>query len=196
MLRSTVIIPQDFQFFTKGKPLELVSEVLRIKIPPSANQQFSLVQKEKWFMSTATRVEYPMATSRGRLLIVDDERSHRELLSDIMESEGYDVLTAQDGLDALHRLVEPLPNMIISDLNMPRMSGFEFLAVVRQKFPHLPVLAISGQFDGNALPTGVLADAYLPKGRYTFDQLRATIRELVSAPPRRPPSGAAGTAPA
>ncbi len=191
-----MIIPQDFQFFTKGKPLELVSEVLRIKIPPSANRQFSLVQKEKWFMSTANRVEYPMATSRGRLLIVDDERSHRELLSDIMESEGYDVLTAQDGLDALHRLVEPLPNMIISDLNMPRMSGFEFLAVVRQKFPHLPVLAISGQFDGNALPTGVLADAYLPKGRYTFDQLRATIRELVSAPPRRPPSGAAGTAPA
>jgi len=183
------------QFFTKGKPLELVSEVGRTKIPPSANRQFSLVQKERWFMSTADRVEYPMASSRGRLLIVDDEPSIREFISVIMESEGYDVLTAQDGFDALNRLVEPLPTVIISDLNMPRMSGFEFLAVVRQKFPNLPVLAISGEFQGNELPTGVLADAYLPKGGHTLDQLCTKIRELASAPPRRP-SGASGIAPA
>ena len=143
-------------------------------------------------MSTADRVEYPTAISRVRLLIVDDQRSNRELISNIMRSEGYDVLTAQDGFDALNRLVEPLPNAIISDLNMPRMSGFEFLAVVRQKFPHLPVLAISGEFQGNELPTGVLADAYLPKGGYTFNQLLSTIRELVSAPPRRQSSTAIG----
>lgn len=145
-------------------------------------------------MSTADRVEYPMASSRGRLLIVDDERSIRECISHILEAEGYDVLMAQDGFDALNRLVEPLPDAIISDLNMPRMSGFEFLAVVRQKFPHLPVLAISGEFEGNEVPTGVLADAYLPKGAYTFAQLRAKIRGLVSAPPRRQSSAAIGFA--
>ena len=147
-------------------------------------------------MSIAGRVEFPTATSRGLLLIVDDKRSIRELISNIMRSEGYEVLTAQDGLDALNRLVEPLLNAIISDLNMPRMSGFEFLAVVRQKFPQLPVLAMSGEFWGNELPTGVLADAYLPKGDITCDLLRTKINELVSAPPRRPPSGTAGTAPA
>ena len=145
-------------------------------------------------MSTADLVEYPMAGSRGRLLIVDDERAQRELISSIMKSEGYDVLTARDGLDALNRLVEPLPNVIISDLNMPRMSGFEFLAVVRQNFPHLSVIAMSGEFEGTELPTGVLADAYLPKGGYTFDQLRTTIRKLASAPPRRPRSAAVGIA--
>ena len=112
-----------------------------------------------------------------------------------MKSEGYDVLSAQDGIDALTRLVEPLPHAIISDLNMPRMSGFEFLAVVRQTFPHLPVLAISGEFEGNEVPAGVLADAYLLKGAFTSDQLRATIRELVSAPPRRQSSAAIGFAP-
>ena len=145
-------------------------------------------------MSDAGRLEHSMASSRGRLLIVDDERSHREIISNIMESEGYEVLTAQDGLDALNRLVEPLPNAIISDLNMPRMSGFEFLAVVRQNFPQLPVIAMSGEFEGHELPTGVLADAYLPKGGYTFDQLRTTIRKLASAPPRRPRSAAVGIA--
>ena len=143
-------------------------------------------------MSTADRVEHATACFRGRLLIVDDERSNREILSSIMESEGYDVVTAQDGLDALSRLVEPLPSVIISDLNMPRMSGFEFLEVVRRKFPHLPVLAISGEFGGSELPTGVLADAYLPKGNYTVEQLRTAIEELVTAPPRRTRSGGLG----
>ncbi len=147
-------------------------------------------------MSTADHLGSPIISSRGRLLIVDDKRSVREAISLFMKCEGYEVLTANDGLDALNRLVEPLPNLIISDLNMPRMSGFEFLAVVRQKFPHLPVIAISGEFEGNALPTGVLADAYLPKGTYTFDQLRTTINALVSAPPRRLPSVAAGISPA
>ncbi len=186
----------DSQFFTKRKPLELVSKVGRTENPPSGNRQVSPGQKEKEFMSVADLVEYPKASSRGRLLIVDDEPCIRKLISRALESDGYEVLTAQDGLDALNRLVEPLPNVIISDLYMPRMSGFEFLAVVRQKFPHLPVLAMSGMFEGNELPTGVLADAYLPKGSYTLDELYTTIRELVSAPPRRPRLDAIGVAPA
>jgi CheY-like chemotaxis protein len=163
-------------------------------MPPQSMWRGCLRQEEMWFMSTVEPKEYPKASSRGRLLLVEDRRSHRELIANILVSEGYDVLTAKDGLDALGRLVEPLPIAIISDLNMPRMSGFEFLALVRQRFPHLPVLAMSGDFDGNELPTGVLADAYLPKGGYTLDKLRTTIDELLSVPPRRPPSGTAGVA--
>ena len=129
----------------------------------------------------------PMARSRGRLLIVEDQRSNRELIADILVSEGYEVLTAEDGLDALNQLVEPLPNGIISDLAMPRMSGFEFLKVVRQQFPHIPVLVISGEFEGNELPPGVPADAYLEKGFFSFNQLRTKISELLSAPSRTQP---------
>lgn len=127
-----------------------------------------------------------MSSLQPRLLIVDDEPSIREVVSDILASEGYEVLTAQDGLDALDRLVQPLPDVIISDLIMPRMSGFEFLAVVRERFPRLPVIAMSGEFMGNELPPGVLADAFLPKGGYTVDQLCGKITELMSAPPMRP----------
>jgi CheY-like chemotaxis protein len=63
-------------------------------------------------MSTVDHVEHSLASSRGRLLIVDDKHSFRELISHICVSEGYEVLTAQDGLDALNKLVEPLPNAI------------------------------------------------------------------------------------
>jgi CheY-like chemotaxis protein len=128
-----------------------------------------------------------MARSGGRLLIVEDQRSTRELFAELLVSEGYEVLTAGDGLDALNQLVEPLPDGIISDLTMPRMSGFEFLEVVRQQFPHIPVLVISGEFVGNELPTGTLADAYLEKGAFSFNQLRTKISELLSAPPRNQP---------
>ena len=139
-------------------------------------------------MSNDDRVEHRKASSQGRVLVVDDEAANRELISDILADEGYDVVTAQDGLDALNQLAVPLPDVIISDLRMPRMSGVEFLAVVRRKYPDVPLIAISGEFEGNEVPPGVPADAYLPKGSYTFEQLRTTITELLSAPPSKPRS--------
>ena len=146
-------------------------------------------------MSNADRAEHRKASSQGRVLVVDDEAANRELISDILADEGYDVVTAQDGLDALNQLAVPLPDVIISDLRMPRMSGVEFLAVVRRKYPDVPLIAISGEFEGNKVPPGVPADAYLPKGSYTFEQLRTTITELISAPPSKPRSAIMGVGP-
>ena len=109
----------------------------------------------------------------------------------MLVSEGYDVVTAEDGLDALNQLAVPLPDVIISDLKMPRMSGVEFFAVVRRKYPEVPLIAISGEFEGTEVPPGVPADAYLEKGAFTFSQLRATITDLLTALPSRR-SGAIG----
>jgi two-component system response regulator MprA len=117
-------------------------------------------------------------------MVVDDEAANRELISDILASEGYDVVTAQDGVDALNQLTAPLPDVIISDLRMPRMSGFEFLAVVRRKYPDVPLSAMSGEFEGNEVPPGVPADAYLAKGILLFNQLRTKVADLLSASPR------------
>ena len=141
-------------------------------------------------MSNDDRVEHRKANSLSRVLVVDDEASNRELISDMLASEGYDVVTAQDGMDALSQLAVPLPDVIISDLKMPRMSGVEFLAVVRRRYPNLPLIAISGEFEGNEVPPGVPADAYLEKGSYSFNQLRTKIRDLLSAPSRRLPPAA------
>ena len=57
------------------------------------------------------------------------------------------------------------PDLIISDLHMPRMSGFEFLSVVRRRFPAIPVIAISGAYNlSESFAAGVMADAYLSQG--------------------------------
>ena len=59
---------------------------------------------------------------------------------------------------------QELPDIIVSDLNMPGMSGFDFLPIVRRRFPAIRLIAMSGAFTGNEVPPGVVADAFYPKG--------------------------------
>ena len=125
------------------------------------------------------------AQFRFRILVVDDEPSIREALWEILESRGYEVLTAADGLDGLHALSKSLPDLIISDLNMPRMSGFEFLAIVRQRFPHIATIAISGEYITGGNLSGIVADAFLQKGRYTLKELSGEVARLLAAFPIR-----------
>ena len=122
---------------------------------------------------------------RFRILVVDDEPSICEIAGQILESEGYEVLTAKDGVDGLNALSKSLPDLIISDLNMPRMSGFEFLAVVRERFPHIATIAMSGGHSSGEMPIGILADAFLQKGNYTIQQLSHEVSKLLSASPLR-----------
>jgi CheY-like chemotaxis protein len=105
-----------------------------------------------------------MSTGKARLLIVDDEKSIRGSLSQIFTQLGYEVRTAEDGFSALAELRDVLPDIILSDLDMPGMSGFELLSVVRRRFPALQVIAMSGAFTGSKIPDGVVADAFYEKG--------------------------------
>ena len=120
-----------------------------------------------------------------RVLVVDDERSTREAAGAILESQGYEVLTAADGLDGLHALSKSLPDVIISDLDMPRMPGFEFLAIVRKRFPHIATIAMSGDYITGEIPNGILADAFLQKGQYTVKELFEEVAKLLAAYPIR-----------
>jgi hypothetical protein len=59
---------------------------------------------------------------------------------------------------------QEIPDVLLSDLNMPGMSGFELLSVVRRRFPSVRVIAMSGAFSGSQIPCGVTADAFYQKG--------------------------------
>ena len=131
-----------------------------------------------------------VAQFRYRILVVDDESSIREITKPLLESQGYEVLTAADGLDGLLALSKSLPDVIISDLHMPRMSGFEFLTIVRQRFPHIAIVAMSGQYVLGEHMAVVKADAFWQKGQPT-QKLLQEIKRVVAASPARPESAKA-----
>jgi CheY-like chemotaxis protein len=131
-----------------------------------------------------------------RILIVEDSNLFRRSLLGALVAAGYVVRTAQDGLDAIGQLRAGVPDLIISDLGMPRMSGYEFLAVVRQRFPQIPVIAMSAEISFFGTPKGVPADAFLHKSRLRPAKLLKLVSGLLTSPPARPAAPRPGSEPA
>lgn len=132
--------------------------------------------------------------SKKRILLVDDEPSIRFVLTAILEQARYAVDVAEDGFAALHKIQHVMPDLVITDLRMPNMNGFELLSVIRTRFPELPTIAISGEFLTVDAQQGPLADAFFQKGNYALPDFLAKISELLAAPqkgvpksPARPP---------
>jgi len=98
-----------------------------------------------------------------------------------LESKGYVVDTAEDGFAALRKIRACVPDLLISDLRMPNMNGFELLGIVRSEYPQTPIIAISGEFVGERVE-GVLADAFFQKGHYSPPDLLAKVGELLAKP--------------
>jgi len=119
------------------------------------------------------------------ILVVEDQPLLRELVSGILAEAGYRVRSAEDGFSALAEIRKEIPNIILSDLYMPGMSGFEFLSVVRRRFPEIQVIAMSGAFSGNSVPPGVAADAFYAKGNVGN---MSVLLQIVEAMTHRAPS--------
>jgi len=118
--------------------------------------------------------------SKHEILVVDDDEGVRDSLVMLLKRSGYNVSIAINGFDALLHLKTTTPSIVISDLNMPQMSGFEFLSVVRRRFPKISVIAMSGAYlSGDAVPGGVIADAFYSKGQSTPEALLHMVSELI-----------------
>jgi CheY-like chemotaxis protein len=89
-----------------------------------------------------------MPRTRATILIVDDDATLRVILKMFFSEAGYLVQLASDGFSALAQIRQEAPDLLLSDLNMPGMSGFELLSVVRRRFPEIRVIAMSGSFLG------------------------------------------------
>lgn len=103
-----------------------------------------------------------MFDAKPTLLIVDNDDSIRFSLFQIFRHMGHIVRTAEDGFQALQEMNAYTPDVLLSDLNMPRMSGFELLSVVRRRFPSVYVIGMTGAYV-DRLPAGIAADAYYRK---------------------------------
>src|SRR4051812_42325164 len=106
-----------------------------------------------------------MIKANGQVLIVDDTPEIREAFKFCLELEGFQVLTAGDGAEALETLKSKTPGVILLDMNMPRVDGLEFLSR-RSRIPEIPVIAASAnpEFKEEALRRGATLFLNKPLG--------------------------------
>jgi YesN/AraC family two-component response regulator len=112
-----------------------------------------------------------MSEKQIDILVVDDEEMMRELLEDVLQMEGYSVETAADGQAALARVKELRPLLVISDIKMPRMNGFELLKSVKERYPQMRVIMMTGYSDDFTVKDALRlnADEYIIKPFNTQD---------------------------
>ncbi|MBC8075218.1 MAG: response regulator [Chloroflexales bacterium] len=110
------------------------------------------------------------------ILVVDDEGAIIEVLRGLLEDEGYRVVSAANGYDGLARVAQEQPDLIISDVMMPRMGGLPFARALQQHpdYAAIPLVLASA---GTPPPLDGIAAAFLPKP-FDFEALLATIRRL------------------
>jgi two-component system chemotaxis sensor kinase CheA len=122
-------------------------------------------------------------SARKRLLVADDSVTVRTLQKNILESAGYDVMAAVDGMEAWHLLSENGADLVVSDVEMPRMDGFSLTEAIRdsRRFRDLPVILVTA-LESDADKTRGLAagaDAYCVKSAFDQKDLLATIARLL-----------------
>jgi CheY-like chemotaxis protein len=120
--------------------------------------------------------------SANSVLLVEDDPTIRDILSTQLEEAGFKAQQAEDGIDGLVKLRDKLPKVIISDLQMPRMSGIEFISVVRQRFPCVPVIVLSGSIQ-RELPEEVRPDRWFRKYAQQVPELLQAVHNLARKTP-------------
>src|SRR5580658_684157 len=131
------------------------------------------------------RKRYRMPGAKIKILIVDDDDALRTSLSSIFTTFGHTVRSAEDGFSALVEIRRSIPDVLLSDLNMPGMSGFELLSVFRRRFPAIQTIAMSGASCRGELSSGVIADAFFQKGQ-GIEGLMQVIATLAQTERRAP----------
>jgi len=121
-----------------------------------------------------------MTENKATLLVVDDEEHIRKLITRILDNTGYKVVTAANGKEALERLGDSGIDLILLDIRMPDMDGFQTLELVRKRYS-IPVIMVSGMGEvtsvSSALSIG--ADDYIKKpfqARELIARIEAKLR--------------------
>lgn len=113
------------------------------------------------------------------ILIVEDDKNHRLLLTEGLEEEGYTTSAAASATEALAKILATPPDLVVLDLGMPGMDGIELLEKLRQMDRRLPIVIYTGYSSSRASFMAWVADAYVVK-RSCLGELKDTIREILA----------------
>ncbi len=114
-------------------------------------------------MACLVIMKWPVMQKSAKLLIVGDDHAVRASLVLVFSRLGYTVRSGADGSSGLSEIRKEIPDVLLSDLNMVRIPGVEFLKVVRRWLPSIRVIAMAKAASGDLVPPGVAADVILRK---------------------------------
>ena len=131
-------------------------------------------------MRQEEKVERSEAQRRAKILVVEDEPAMVAGLRDNFEFEGYEVITAQDGIEGLERALEESPDLVVLDVMMPRMSGLEVCKQLRAKRASLPIIMLTarGQEIDKVVGLELGADDYVTKP-FSIRELLARVKSVL-----------------
>ena len=131
----------------------------------------------------AREIDETSASRRKSILVVDDSITARTLLKSILEAAGYTVRTAVDGAEAFASLREGEFGLVVSDVDMPRMNGFDLTARIRadQKLADLPLILVTALESRQDRERGidVGANAYIVKSSFDQNNLLEVVRRYL-----------------
>jgi len=113
-----------------------------------------------------------------RILVVDDDESLRELLRMHLSAAGYEVILAEDAIVAGYLVLKQPPDLIVTDIKMPYMDGFEFVAALKadKSLPYIPVIFLTSVEEGDTRGKELGAVGYINKP-VRADQLLALVAQ-------------------
>jgi len=120
-----------------------------------------------------------MAGERQAVLVVDDDVDLLEMLELLLEGAGYRVVTAGEGREALQKVAQEMPGMILLDMKMPGMNGWQFAHEFRAKYDHCaPIVVLTAAEDARRRAEEIGAEGYLGKPFDIDDVIRIVGRHV------------------
>ena len=117
-----------------------------------------------------------------KVLVVEDEATLQKALNDVLTQEGYNVLSALDGVSGLDLALKEEPDLILLDIILPKMDGFEVLKKLKEKDSQIPIIILTNLSDINdiqkALDLG--ATTYLVKADFHLSDVLKKVKEIIS----------------
>jgi DNA-binding response OmpR family regulator len=112
----------------------------------------------------------------GRILVVDDDEAILEVVADVLRFEGYPVETAGDGAEALDAFDLPRPALVLLDMRMPRLDGWGFARILRERGIELPILVMTAARDAAGWADEIGAQGFLAKP-FDIGELLDAVRD-------------------
>lgn len=121
-----------------------------------------------------------------RVLVIEDDESIRDLVEMILEDCGFEVVTASNGAEALQAIERAPPRVILLDMRMPVMDGWDFVRAYRSRpGPHAAIVVVTAAKDARTRAEEVSADAFVAKP-FEAEALVAVVRQQLEGAPRAP----------